>query len=90
MYEVRESEEEKRKAQVGGRKMGLINAAIVMMSGFKDLTYLDFIQPPKPNGKKIRGTVVEVRTEPKIARNEMCPCGSGQKYKKCCLQKSEI
>ena len=23
----------------------------------------------------------------KIGRNEMCPCGSGQKYKKCCLGK---
>jgi preprotein translocase subunit SecA len=26
----------------------------------------------------------EVRTEPKIGRNEPCPCGSGKKYKKCC------
>lgn len=25
-----------------------------------------------------------VRTEPKIQRNEPCPCGSGKKYKKCC------
>lgn len=23
--------------------------------------------------------------EPKIGRNEPCPCGSGIKYKKCCL-----
>jgi len=21
-------------------------------------------------------------------RNELCPCGSGRKYKKCCMQKS--
>ena len=21
---------------------------------------------------------------PKIGRNELCPCGSGKKYKKCC------
>jgi len=26
-----------------------------------------------------------VRAEPKIGRNEACPCGSGKKYKKCCL-----
>ena len=26
-----------------------------------------------------------VRTEPKIGRNETCPCGSGKKYKKCCI-----
>lgn len=24
------------------------------------------------------------REEPKIGRNELCPCGSGKKYKKCC------
>jgi uncharacterized protein YecA (UPF0149 family) len=24
------------------------------------------------------------RTEPKIGRNDACPCGSGIKYKKCC------
>ena len=24
-----------------------------------------------------------VRTEPKIQRNDPCPCGSGKKYKKC-------
>jgi len=27
------------------------------------------------------------REEPKIGRNEPCPCGSGKKYKKCCLRK---
>jgi len=25
----------------------------------------------------------EVRAEPKIGRNDVCPCGSGKKYKKC-------
>ena len=25
-----------------------------------------------------------VRVEPKIGRNDPCPCGSGKKYKKCC------
>ena len=25
-----------------------------------------------------------VRTTPKIGRNDLCPCGSGKKYKKCC------
>ena len=27
---------------------------------------------------------VPVRTEPKIGRNDPCPCGSGKKHKKCC------
>ena len=24
------------------------------------------------------------RSEPKIGRNDPCPCGSGKKYKRCC------
>ena len=26
------------------------------------------------------------RSEPRVGRNDPCPCGSGKKYKKCCLQ----
>ena len=25
-----------------------------------------------------------------IGRNEPCPCGSGKKYKKCCMQKKNV
>ncbi len=28
-----------------------------------------------------------IRVEPKIGRNDTCPCGSGKKFKKCCLDK---
>ena len=28
-----------------------------------------------------------VRDEPKIRRNDLCPCESGEKYKKCCINK---
>lgn len=28
-----------------------------------------------------------VRPQPKVGRNDPCPCGSGKKYKKCCLNK---
>ncbi len=30
-----------------------------------------------------------IREQPKVGRNEQCPCGSGKKYKKCCLGKQE-
>jgi hypothetical protein len=30
-----------------------------------------------------------LRAAPKIGRNDPCPCGSGRKYKKCCLGKDE-
>lgn len=33
-------------------------------------------KPPQP--------VQVVRENPKIGRNDPCPCGSGKKYKKCC------
>jgi hypothetical protein len=31
-----------------------------------------------------------VRSEAKIGRNDPCPCGSGKKYKKCCLDRAAI
>lgn len=36
------------------------------------------------------GSVVPFKREsPKIGRNDPCPCGSGKKYKKCCLNKDK-
>jgi SEC-C motif-containing protein len=40
--------------------------------------YLDgTVHPPKPF----------IRGEDKVNRNDPCPCGSGKKYKKCCMGK---
>lgn len=53
------------------------------MSGVADMyEYADM-----PKVKYTRGTSAKVRdskTDPKIGRNQPCPCGSGKKYKKCC------
>lgn len=38
----------------------------------------DYVQDSKARPATV------VRTEPKVGRNEPCPCGSGKKYKKCC------
>src|SRR5438309_19973 len=38
-------------------------------------------QPARVGGDDIVKTVR--REEPKVGRNEPCPCGSGKKYKKC-------
>ena len=35
------------------------------------------------SGKEVKPKPV-VRTEPKVGRNDPCPCGSGKKHKKCC------
>ncbi len=37
-----------------------------------------FVDASDPTKKPV------VRHEPKIGRNDACPCGSGRKYKKCC------
>jgi len=37
-------------------------------------------EPPKP---------VTVRKGPKVGRNAPCPCGSGKKYKRCCMLKEQ-
>ena len=36
---------------------------------------------PQGEGAKVK-TIV--REAPKVGRNDLCPCGSGKKYKKCC------
>lgn len=38
---------------------------------------------PKVFGIKELKNKVEVRTIPKVGRNEPCPCGCGKKFKKC-------
>jgi len=38
-------------------------------------------QPPRTGGDDVIKTVR--REEPKVGRNDPCPCGSGKKYKKC-------
>lgn len=35
-------------------------------------------------GEAPEGAVVAERTEPKVGRNEPCPCQSGKKFKQCC------
>ena len=35
------------------------------------------------------GALTYRRTSPKIGRNDPCPCGSGKKYKKCCIEASQ-
>jgi len=42
-----------------------------------------YLQEPFPLAEPFQ------RMEPKIGRNDLCPCGSGKKYKKCCLNKEQ-
>lgn len=58
----------------------------------EDISELEYMLNPKAFGgkrpkMKQTGNLPIVRDEPKIGRNDPCPCGSGKKYKKCCLRK---
>jgi hypothetical protein len=77
--------------------------------GDRDLRLVDLIEPNKEinldaltDWKSYSDTTYSnipmynppfIREEPKVQRNEPCPCNSGKKYKKCCilniLQKQE-
>ncbi len=39
---------------------------------------------PVPKAPEKTANVPVVNEEPKVGRNELCPCGSGKKYKNCC------
>jgi len=43
-----------------------------------DTSHLKQMELP-PTDKQMK------RRPPKVGRNELCPCGSGKKFKKCCL-----
>ena len=49
-------------------------------------TSMNFTGPNEgaaPAGEEAGKTKTIVRSEPKVGRNDPCPCGSGKKYKKC-------
>ncbi|WP_438866145.1 UPF0149 family protein [Pseudomonas abieticivorans] len=53
---------------------GLIHVAAVTL-----FDYWFALRPPEQDAP-----AEVVRSEPKVGRNDPCPCGSGKKYKKCC------
>jgi preprotein translocase subunit SecA len=40
--------------------------------------------PPVQASNSLAPQTLGRRTQPKVGRNDLCPCGSGKKYKKCC------
>jgi hypothetical protein len=37
-----------------------------------------------------KSVVTAPRSLLKVGRNDTCPCGSGEKYKNCCIKKGEL
>lgn len=54
---------------------------------YKDLLYY-YPEIPKSERGRMVIPVRNSKTDPKIQRNDPCPCGSGKKYKQCCISKS--
>lgn len=81
----------------GGELHSLLNSlrdqSTYYLESYKDFKecMADIPQPLKKGQKRPSKYArrAEMRTEPKIGRNEPCSCGSGLKYKKCCLNKKE-
>lgn len=76
--EAREAEEEKRRRSflLGGDTPRLTPA------DFPDRALLQ--APPVHREVPIR------KDEKKVGRNDPCPCGSGKKFKKCCIHKADL
>jgi uncharacterized protein len=71
------------KADVQERLKDLYNEA--GMTEEADAIVIDRIQQKTPIVNVIESKPVVVG--PKVGRNDPCPCGSGKKYKRCCLNK---
>lgn len=52
------------------------------------------IEPNKPENisdvERLLNPIPPVKHTPRVGRNDPCPCLSGKKYKKCCLDKQSI
>lgn len=84
--------DDRRFATIGVRGFGGVFAkeAMEISRVISDFGGYDYMLPQAP--KSIRNKVaIPVRnsnTDPKIGRNEPCPCKSGKKYKHCCISKT--
>jgi uncharacterized protein len=57
-----------------------IKPSILKLHGY--WSQLEKLDPATPDRES--NVVPFVRSEPKVGRNDPCPCGSGKKFKKCC------
>ncbi len=57
----------------------------------KALARAEYSKPEEPSGfsggEEKSKTGQQIKSFPKVGRNDPCPCGSGKKYKKCCGKK---
>jgi len=80
------------RTEKGGKddKEGLVEFSAKFRAEGKEHEHLEMAIFGREDGKWVyvgqvapKGQTVR-RKEPKVGRNDPCPCGSGKKYKKCC------
>ncbi|MFH1362381.1 MAG: SEC-C metal-binding domain-containing protein, partial [bacterium] len=62
-------------------KVQIVEPGEVPKSQVKSVSY----GPPQKSAAK----PAPVKSKIKVGRNDPCPCGSGKKYKKCCLSREK-
>ena len=64
----------------------------MVLSVVPSVSQVERVQVAKPisegfegdNAKKPKKVRIAKKAEESVGRNDLCPCGSGKKYKKCC------
>lgn len=93
---VKDSEEEMLKNAKNPEYFGMAKSLVMQMRkdgiDFEDKEAVDrwifnYNQRQTAAPEELQGTVPFSKTGPDVGRNDPCPCGSGKKYKKCCLNK---
>jgi len=68
-----------------GEFLGWIEGALARVQGARAA----HMPEPVSAQARLEALVAQDRRAAKVGRNDPCPCGSGKKYKKCCLPKTE-
>jgi uncharacterized protein len=56
---------------------------VMALSAGLHIAYRFFAPARRDLARQVRAANTIVRDEPKVGRNDLCPCGSGRKYKRC-------
>ena len=82
-----ETNTERRQVAVGDKETKSDSAEdyLGITAGFEDEGYDEYEDVPEqaPEPSRERQETIR-RAQPKVGRNDPCPCGSGKKYKNCC------
>ena len=67
--------------------MNIETGKIISSDCLKDLLVSNPKEAKKYKEMKLTPTPTQIKRK-KVGRNDPCPCGSGKKFKKCCLDKN--